>query len=88
MPYYVDNRSGALTPPCKNCGSTTRFRFDRDSYEHGKPFCACEKGDIAIGGIRSREGGFEPMEMTYAACAFRAVVENYIEERVHKLGGF
>ena len=55
MTYHIDNRK-EVTPPCSNCGSTKRFRFDKDYYSHGVPFCPCQKTDFVIGGIRSQEG--------------------------------
>lgn len=57
MVYYTvtKDKEGAILPPCKACGSNVRFRFDKDYYSKGKPFCACEKTDFIIGGIRSRE---------------------------------
>lgn len=43
-------------PPCPDCGRTYRFRFDKDYYSKGKPFCICEKKKVfLVGGIRTKE---------------------------------
>jgi len=58
MVYHIvtQDRERAVLPPCKNCGSNVRFRFEKDYYSKGKLFCACEKQSFVVGGIRSREG--------------------------------
>lgn len=63
MTYKFDTDKAA---PCRDCGGTTRFRFDKDYYSRGKPFCPCYKNNFVIGGIRSRDGVVIPSEVLEA----------------------
>jgi hypothetical protein len=76
MVYHMvtQDREGAVLPPCKNCGSNVRFRFDKDYFSKGKLFCSCEKTDFVVGGVRSREGQIIPAE---AMIVIKTKMEEY-----------